>query len=331
MPDPTVRSEPVSAPPVAQGLLSSRRPVDAPSRAPAAAPARRPELARSARRAPRCEPHRRPPAAASPRGGEPRHRQTVRHGVGRPRHLYDVTAEAQDLFPSNYDALATGLLAAIEAVGGDDLLDQVFAARRRQLGERVREQMADRVGGRAAGRPRPRAGGRPGRPGLSRRHGPRCRRHDPPARAQLRDLPHRRGLARRLPGGARAVHARSSAPTSSASRTSQAGIAAAPIGSAKASGRHLGPGVRWRVRRSLTHLGCVRSLAPAAFAGPDLAPDSRAGGLLAELERIPCWRRAMRPDRVRVDRGSDHRGAVPPGDVDATTGIDMATSRTSQR
>jgi predicted ArsR family transcriptional regulator len=73
-------------------------------------------------------------------------RQTVRHGVGRPRHLYDVTADAQDLFPSNYDALAAGLLAAIEAVGGDDLLDQVFAARRRQLGDRVREHMAEHVG-----------------------------------------------------------------------------------------------------------------------------------------------------------------------------------------
>ena len=72
-------------------------------------------------------------------------RQTVRHGVGRPRHLYDVTADAQDLFPSNYDGLAAGLLAAIESVGGDDLLDQVFAARRRQLGDRVREQMAERV------------------------------------------------------------------------------------------------------------------------------------------------------------------------------------------
>jgi len=72
-------------------------------------------------------------------------RQTVRHGVGRPRHLYDVTADAQDLFPSNYDALASGLLAAIEAVGGDDLLEQVFAARRRQLGDRVREQMTERL------------------------------------------------------------------------------------------------------------------------------------------------------------------------------------------
>jgi len=77
-------------------------------------------------------------------------RQTVRHGVGRPRHLYDVTPDAQDLFPSNYDALAAGLLSAIEAVGGDDLLDQVFAARRRQLGSRVRERMAESIGSEAS-------------------------------------------------------------------------------------------------------------------------------------------------------------------------------------
>jgi predicted ArsR family transcriptional regulator len=72
-------------------------------------------------------------------------RQTVRHGVGRPRHLYDVTSDAQDLFPSNYDALASGLLAAIEAVGGDDLLDKVLDARRLNLGARVRERLADRI------------------------------------------------------------------------------------------------------------------------------------------------------------------------------------------
>ena len=72
-------------------------------------------------------------------------RQTVRHGVGRPRHLYDITPDAQDLFPANYDGLAAGLLAAIEAIGGDDLLEQVFAARRRQLGARVREDLAGRL------------------------------------------------------------------------------------------------------------------------------------------------------------------------------------------
>src|SRR3954464_1692737 len=73
-------------------------------------------------------------------------RETVRHGVGRPRHLYDVTPDAQELFPSNYDGLAAGLLAAIGAVGGDSLVEQVFQARRRQIGERVRRELDDRIG-----------------------------------------------------------------------------------------------------------------------------------------------------------------------------------------
>lgn len=73
-------------------------------------------------------------------------RQTVRHGVGRPRHVYDVTADAQELFPSNYDGLAAGLLAAIGAVGGDQLVEQVFQARRRQIGDRVRRELAEMVG-----------------------------------------------------------------------------------------------------------------------------------------------------------------------------------------
>jgi predicted ArsR family transcriptional regulator len=73
-------------------------------------------------------------------------RETVRHGVGRPRHLYDVTADAQELFPSNYDGLAAGLLEAIGAVGGDDLVEQVFAARRRQIGDRIRRELDERVG-----------------------------------------------------------------------------------------------------------------------------------------------------------------------------------------
>jgi predicted ArsR family transcriptional regulator len=72
-------------------------------------------------------------------------RQAVRHGVGRPRHLYDITADAQELFPSNYDGLAAGLLEAIGAVGGDDLVEEVFAARRRQIGDRIRRQLSDRI------------------------------------------------------------------------------------------------------------------------------------------------------------------------------------------
>src|SRR5215207_5212056 len=73
-------------------------------------------------------------------------RETVRHGVGRPRHLYDVTPDAQELFPSNYDGLAEGLLAAIGAVGGEALIEQIFQARRRQIGDRVRRELDERVG-----------------------------------------------------------------------------------------------------------------------------------------------------------------------------------------
>ena len=72
--------------------------------------------------------------------------ETVRHGVGRPRHLYDITPDAQELFPSNYDGLAEGLLAAIGAVGGEALIEQVFQARRRQIGDRMRRELEDRVG-----------------------------------------------------------------------------------------------------------------------------------------------------------------------------------------
>jgi predicted ArsR family transcriptional regulator len=72
-------------------------------------------------------------------------RAAERHGVGRPRHLYDVTADAQDLFPADYDGLASGLLAAIASVGGEQLIEEVFAARRRQIGDRVTRTLSERL------------------------------------------------------------------------------------------------------------------------------------------------------------------------------------------
>jgi len=68
-----------------------------------------------------------------------------KHGVGRPRHVYDVTPDAQGLFPTDYGGFASGLVKAIEAVGGDDLVEQVFAARRRQIGDRIRRRMAEQL------------------------------------------------------------------------------------------------------------------------------------------------------------------------------------------
>ena len=71
--------------------------------------------------------------------------EVERHGVGRPRHRYDVTADAQDLFPMDYDGFALGLIEAISTVGGDALLDEVLAARRQQLGARLRARLDERV------------------------------------------------------------------------------------------------------------------------------------------------------------------------------------------
>ena len=73
-------------------------------------------------------------------------RQAIRHGVGRPRHLYDITSEAQRSLPANYDGLATTLLESIAEVGGDALVEEVFQARRRLLRDRIRSRFAERLG-----------------------------------------------------------------------------------------------------------------------------------------------------------------------------------------
>lgn len=70
-------------------------------------------------------------------------RRAVRHGVGRPRHLYDVTVEAQSSFPSSFDRLSEGLLQAIEAVGGPALVNEVFRTRRAILAARARQRLVD--------------------------------------------------------------------------------------------------------------------------------------------------------------------------------------------
>jgi predicted ArsR family transcriptional regulator len=72
-------------------------------------------------------------------------RQAIKHGVGRPRHVYDVTEAAQELFPTNYHGLADGLLAAIRAIGGEALVEGVFEERRRLTRDRVRQRIADRL------------------------------------------------------------------------------------------------------------------------------------------------------------------------------------------
>ena len=72
-------------------------------------------------------------------------RSLSRHGVGRPRHVYDLTAAAQDLFPANYGALAQSVLTAIRSIGGESLIRDVFEARRVHLTSRITQRLADRL------------------------------------------------------------------------------------------------------------------------------------------------------------------------------------------
>ena len=97
-------------------------------------------------------------------------RRTVRHGVGRPRHLYDVTPDAQDAVPVELR----------RARRGSARRDRRGRRRRPRRGGLRRPAPADRPAGEgpprraAAGRrvargPRPRARRHPGRAGLPRR------------------------------------------------------------------------------------------------------------------------------------------------------------------
>ena len=72
-------------------------------------------------------------------------RSLSRHGVGRPRPVYDLTAAAQDLFPANYGALAQSVLTAIRSIGGEPLIRDVFEARRVHLTSRITQRLADRL------------------------------------------------------------------------------------------------------------------------------------------------------------------------------------------
>jgi Predicted transcriptional regulator len=76
-------------------------------------------------------------------------RSLSRHGVGRPRHVYDLTPAAQELFPANYGALTQSVLTAIRTVGGEKLIEEVFEARREMLRARIGRRIEERLPGNA--------------------------------------------------------------------------------------------------------------------------------------------------------------------------------------
>jgi len=69
----------------------------------------------------------------------------VRRGVGEPSHLYALTDQAEALFPKRYDRLALDALAFVETQGGEQAIDQLFAARR----DKLAQQLAPRLAGKS--------------------------------------------------------------------------------------------------------------------------------------------------------------------------------------
>ena len=76
-------------------------------------------------------------------------RSLSRHGVGRPRHVYDLTPAAQELFPANYGSLTQSIMVAIRHVGGEELVERIFEARRELLAARIKHRLEERLPGTA--------------------------------------------------------------------------------------------------------------------------------------------------------------------------------------
>jgi len=64
-----------------------------------------------------------------------------RRPIGRPPTVYALTKEADELFPKNYEDLATSLLKQIAELDGEVKIRQIFRTRAGHLEEAYREKM----------------------------------------------------------------------------------------------------------------------------------------------------------------------------------------------
>ena len=68
------------------------------------------------------------------------HEQTQR-GMGRPSYIYRLTETAHQIFPHNYDQLASYFLEAIQELYGQQAVDRIFEHRTQELAETYRPQV----------------------------------------------------------------------------------------------------------------------------------------------------------------------------------------------
>ncbi|MFV9503555.1 MAG: helix-turn-helix transcriptional regulator [Oscillochloridaceae bacterium umkhey_bin13] len=66
----------------------------------------------------------------------------LRRSVGRPSHLYELTQEAEQRFPKQYDRFAIELLNEVHALGGDTAVDQLLARRRATMAQELQRELS---------------------------------------------------------------------------------------------------------------------------------------------------------------------------------------------
>ncbi len=68
----------------------------------------------------------------------------LRRSVGRPSHLYMLTAEAEDRFPKRYDRIALDVISYVAQDGGASAVDALFVRRREMLACDLRPRLVGR-------------------------------------------------------------------------------------------------------------------------------------------------------------------------------------------
>lgn len=77
---------------------------------------------------------------------------TRRHGVGRPGFFYQLTENADDLFPKSYQTFAVDILTELERLDGKEKIDEVFRKRRERIASETagllagKETLSERLG-----------------------------------------------------------------------------------------------------------------------------------------------------------------------------------------
>jgi predicted ArsR family transcriptional regulator len=67
--------------------------------------------------------------------------EQMQRGMGRPSYVYRLTGAAHQIFPHNYDQMASYFLEAIQELFGQDAVERIFEHRNQELAESYRAKV----------------------------------------------------------------------------------------------------------------------------------------------------------------------------------------------